>query len=146
MAELIVKYDGRSFARLQGLLKTFPQVVTTEFRRAVIYTKGVIVKDFMTVVDGEVGTTKNGKPSYPPRRKFPGVRVRTGALRRGVNTTGKVEVRKGELEARIYPPNNVSYGNDLEKDVRYQFLKPGFEKARTKLRKMIGDIVAKHFR
>ena len=133
---LTIKYDGRSLTRLQGLLGTFPDKVLKEFKVAVEYTKKIIVQDFMTIQDGG----RDSKGRYPKRTKFPGVRVRTGALRRGVNTTGKIEISNGELVARIYSPENVSYGSDLERKPKYAFLKPGFEKSKKVLDEMLTRI------
>ena len=132
MSGLEIRYSGASFNRLAGLLNSFPDKVIKEFKVAVEYSKGIIVKDFMTVQDGG---RKNGR--YSKRTKFPGVRVQSGALRRGVNTTGKVEIANGELLAKIYVPDNVSYGSSLERNPKYAFLKPGFEKSKKALNEML---------
>lgn len=124
---------------LKAALTGAPKKAQEAIREATLYTEKVIKKDFMAVSDGSlIGISKTtGQRRYTKRTKTPGVRTSTGHLKR--NTKSTFRIQGGAFEGAI--GTNVDYGQKLEKDSDYEFLKPGLEKARPEIKKIIAKNV-----
>jgi hypothetical protein len=121
---------GGGLDRLSQFLNRGPNEVVKSFKEAVFFAEKTIKKEFMSVVDGPT------QPNWQKRTKFPGVRARTGNLRRSVQS--KFQVNFGlNLEAAI--GTNVGYGKELNEDQRYEYLKPGLDKAMPEIKKLLDN-------
>lgn len=139
MSEFITfQMTGKGFKRLTDLLGGMGGRVEEAVKKATLYTEAVIKKDFMTVQDGSlIRITREGERIYTKRTKRPGVRTSTGHLKR--NTRSTFRIRGGAFEGAV--GTDLPYGIDLEQDPRYEFLKPGLEKAKPVIREYISKAV-----
>lgn len=126
------------FSSLKSFLQSFPNKAVEAVREATLYTEALIKKDFMSVSDGSlVRIIKSGRSAgvrvMTKRTVEPGVRASTGNLRR--NTRSAFRYNNGSFEGAI--GTDIFYGVYLERNPKYEFLKPGLEKAMPEIRALI---------
>lgn len=132
-----ISTSGGGLDRLAKLMNNGPAQIVNSFKSACLLAEKVIKTKYMTVQDGALlFIDKQGGRHYTKRSHYPGVRTSTGTLKRSVSTQFRANFGMN-LEASI--GTNIEYGQRLNENVKFTFLKPGVEDALPQMKQLMDN-------